>query len=359
MSPARQKPIGKGNLSMKNHTTKLFLILFAVITMLVLSAVAAEACSLDMPVGVNAEHTENNATIGRDGAVVSGYKDLVGGDSVGVLLTGKDGKDGKDGAGGLVVIRPGDENTAADGNTDTPADPWQTGGLHYKDASLFPDEAFRNYLDAIDSDKNGSISPEEARAYFEKNDGCLDLTNLYDTIYDYTGVECFAEWLTGLLCKPTGGVPLKLDVSGLPLLEELVCSGCALTALDLSNNPALRVLDCGGNPMETLDLSGCPLLVAAAENGVKQEDASGATANYTKDEAILIFPSAARLITGVAPTTDDGRPADPEPSDPSDETAPAAEDLCQWCGGTHNGFFGKITALFHSLLAFFARLFGR
>ena len=317
---------------MKNHTTKLFLILFAVITRLVLSAAAAQANPIDI---------SNDAD--------PGYKVLIGGDQVGVLLNGKggDGKAGKNG------------RDADDDAEDAPADPWQSGGLHYKDASLFPDEAFRNYLDAIDSDKNGSISPEEARAYFEKNDGCLDLTNTYDTVYDYTGVECFAAWLTGLRCKPTGGVPLKLDVSGLSVLEELVCSGCGLTALDLSNNPALRVLDCGGNPMETLDISGCPLLVAAAENGVKQEDASGATANYTKDEAILIFPSAARLITGVAPATDDGRPADPEPSDPSDETAPAAEDLCQWCGGTHNGFFGKITALFHSLLAFFARLFGR
>lgn len=342
---------------MKNHTTKLFLILFAVITMLVLSAAAAEACSLDIPVGVNAEHTENNATIGRDGAVVSGYKDLVGGDSVGVLLTGQDSKDGKDGAGGLVVIRPEDENSAADGDTDTPSDPWQTGGLHYKDASLFPDEAFRNFLDAIDSDKNGSISPEEAAAYFEKNDGCLDLTNANDTVYDYTGVECFAAWLTGLRCKPTGSVPLKLDVIGLSVLEELVCSGCGLTALDLGHNPALRVLECDNNPMEKLDLSACPLLTDAAENGAKQED--GSTVRYTKDGAILTVPSGTSLTTGDAPATEDGQPADPEPSDPSDETAPAAEDLCQWCGGTHNGFFGKITALFHSLLAFFARLFGR
>lgn len=337
-----------------NNKTKLLFTFFAAILLLVLSAVAAEACSLDMPVGVNAEHTENNATIGRDGAVVSGYKDLVGGDSVGVLLTGQDGKDGKDGAGGLVVIRPEDKNTAADDDRDTLSDPWQTGGLHYKDASLFPDEAFRNYLDAIDSDKNGSISPEEARAYFEKNDGCLDLTNTYETVYDYTGVECFAAWLTGLRCKPTGGVPLKLDVSGLSVLEELVCSGCGLTALDLGHNPALRVLECDNNPMEKLDLSACLLLTDAAENGAKQED--GSTVRYTKDGAILTVPSGTSLTTGDDPAPATEQPADPEPSD---EPASAADDLCQWCGGTHNGFFGKITALFHSLLAFFARLFGR
>ena len=268
MGAARKKTVSKGTRSMKNNKTKLLLTILAAIALLVLSAVAAQASSITIP-GLNGHGANGNENIVVDDNRIddSGVRILPGGDSVGVLLTGQDGKDGKDGAGGLVVIRPEDENTAADDDTDTPADPWQTGALHYKDASLFPDEAFRNFLDAIDSDKNGSISPEEAAAYFEKNDGCLDLMNANDTVYDYTGVECFAAWLTGLRCKPTGSVPLKLDVSGLPLLEELVCSDCALTGLDLSQNPALRVLECGNDPMETLDISACPLLVDAAKNG--------------------------------------------------------------------------------------------
>lgn len=324
---------------MKKNTTKLLLTLFAVITLFVLSAVAAQACSIDMPGLVADPGNINSGNVYNGGKIDPGAG----------LVSGENG-------GGLVIIRPENENVSADEDTDLQDDPWQTGGLHYKDASVFPDEALRNFLDAIDSDKNGEISIEEARAYFEKNDGCLDLTNANDTVYDYTGVECFAEWLTGLRCKPTGGVPLKLDVSGLTLLEELVCSDCGLTALDLSNNPALRVLECGNNPMETLDISACPLLADAAENGAKQED--GSTVHYTKGDAILIVPSAADLITVNAPATDDDQPSDPEPLDPSDGPAPAADNLCQWCGEPHNGFFGKLIGFFHSLRFFISHLFG-
>ncbi|MCR5783311.1 MAG: FAD-dependent oxidoreductase [Clostridia bacterium] len=34
-------------------------------------------------------------------------------------------------------------------------------------------------------------------------------------------------------------------------------------------------------------------------------------------------------------------------------------DLCKWCGKPHEGFFGKILGFFHSILWFFAHLFGR
>ena len=110
-------------------------------------------------------------------------------------------------------------------------------------------------------------------------------------------------------------------------------------------------------PMDTLDISACPLLADAAENGAKQED--GSTVNYTKGDAILIVPSAADLITGNTPSPDDGQPADPQPSEQSDGSEPASDGLCQWCGEPHNGFFGTIVGLFHLILAFFARLFGR
>ena len=341
---------------MKNNRIKMLLTALAAAMLLVLFAAAAHASSVIIP---GLEHTgttvddnridvTDSATIANGSAVNSGYKELESGDSVGVLLTGRDGKDGKDGEGGLVVIRPGDENTAADNDTDTPSDPWQTGGLRYKDASLFPDGAFRNFLDAIDSDKNGSISPEEAAAYFDKNGGCMDLTNHYDTIYDYTGVECFAAWLTALHCKPTGGVPLKLDVSGLTQLEELVCSNCALTELDVS---------------------ACSLLADAVQNGTKViTDGTGTvlseqeaalnpapetlTVTYTKDGATLTLPYTAQLLPG-ADTAEEDSSVPEQPEDP------AADDLCKWCNKPHTGFFGKLTSFIHSILYFFARLFGR
>ena len=53
------------------------------------------------------------------------------------------------------------------------------------------------------------------------------------------------------------------------------------------------------------------------------------------------------------------------PTDPEDPTEqPGADDpqdgsLCKWCGEPHTGFWGKIVAFFHSILYFFAHLFGR
>lgn len=37
---------------------------------------------------------------------------------------------------------------------------------------------------------------------------------------------------------------------------------------------------------------------------------------------------------------------------------PKPADLCKYCGKTHTGFFGKITAFFHNILYFFRNLFG-
>lgn len=356
-----------------NNKTKLLFTFFAAILLLILSAVAAQASSITIP-GLNGHGANGNENIVVDDNRIddSGVRILPGGDSVGVLLTGQDGKDGKDGAGGLVIIRPENENVSADEDTDLQDDPWQTGGLHYKDASLFPDEAFRNYLDAIDSDKNGSISPEEAAAYFEKNDGCLDLTNTYDTVYDYTGVECFAEWVTALRCKPTGDVPLKLDVSGLTRLEELVCGGCALTALDLSGNPALRVLECGGNPLETLDISACPLLADAVkngkrifsdENGTLQEFTDADAAAYAEPEKLTVTyafdgadvtlsaPYTTRLILEAA--------AEPDGTDNGAAEQTDGAGLCKLDGEDHgNTLIGRLITFFHSIRYFLAHLFG-
>ena len=46
-------------------------------------------------------------------------------------------------------------------------------------------------------------------------------------------------------------------------------------------------------------------------------------------------------------------PATGEPDTPS------GDNLCKWCGQPHTGFFGKLVGFFHSILYFFAHLFGK
>ena len=59
--------------------------------------------------------------------------------------------------------------------------------------------------------------------------------------------------------------------------------------------------------------------------------------------------------TEVLPAT--GETDDPGEQDTPD--APSGQALCKWCGEPHTGFWGKIVGFFHSILYFFAHLFGR
>ena len=53
-------------------------------------------------------------------------------------------------------------------------------------------------------------------------------------------------------------------------------------------------------------------------------------------------------------------PNEPDPENPTDPTEPPADEgLCKWCGQPHTGFFGKLVGFFHSILYFFAHLFGK
>ena len=54
-------------------------------------------------------------------------------------------------------------------------------------------------------------------------------------------------------------------------------------------------------------------------------------------------------------------PQDPvaDPQNEQNEQTDGASDLCQWDGKDHGtSFCGKLTAFFHAILFFFARLFG-
>ena len=51
---------------------------------------------------------------------------------------------------------------------------------------------------------------------------------------------------------------------------------------------------------------------------------------------------------------------DPGHTDPTeDPDEPAGENLCKWCGEAHEGVWGKLVGFFHSILYFFAHLFGK
>ena len=55
-------------------------------------------------------------------------------------------------------------------------------------------------------------------------------------------------------------------------------------------------------------------------------------------------------------------PATGETDDPGDQETPgtpSGQTLCKWCGEPHTCFWGKITGFFHSILYFFAHLFGK
>ena len=44
---------------------------------------------------------------------------------------------------------------------------------------------------------------------------------------------------------------------------------------------------------------------------------------------------------------------------PDQQTETSGANACPYCGKTHTGAFGKLTAFFHRILYFFAHLFGK
>lgn len=70
-----------------------------------------------------------------------------------------------------------------------------------------------------------------------------------------------------------------LDLSGIPNLRTLNCSGNQLEVLSVKNSPSLRDFDCNGNQLTGLDISGCPSLrnLSFENNRVTSIDLSAAT----------------------------------------------------------------------------------
>ena len=90
----------------------------------------------------------------------------------------------------------------------------------------FPDETFLNYVKWFDTDKNGTLSPEERYKVTEIYVSGKKITSL-------KGIEFF------------------------PNLKKLYCADNNLTSLDVNQNTALEHLDCDNNQLTSLQLDDC------------------------------------------------------------------------------------------------------
>ena len=120
------------------------------------------------------------------------------------------------------------------------------------DATNFPDQYFRAWIQANYDDGNGYLDEAKA-AQLTK----LDNYNVYDFTYsqkivDLTGIEYFVNmdsirWVSYTLPQ--------LDVSKKPGLKYLDCGHNKISELDLTNNTALTYLDCSINELTELDIT--------------------------------------------------------------------------------------------------------
>ena len=77
------------------------------------------------------------------------------------------------------------------------------------------------------------------------------------------------------------------------------------------------------------------------------------TASVTVDGET--YTDSKTVVLPAAGTPDE--PDDPA-ADPAEPTEPQGDSLCKWCGEPHTGAFGSIIQFLHSILYFFAHLFG-
>ncbi len=130
----------------------------------------------------------------------------------------------------------------------------------------FPDDAFRSYVQTLDKDTSGTLSPAEI----------AEVENLiiYDRgISDLTGIEYFTN-VKYLNCSTNNLT--SLDLSKNTLIDLLMCDSNQLTSLDLSNNTALESIFCGSNKIKKLDFSKNALITSVdCRNGDLEELAFG------------------------------------------------------------------------------------
>lgn len=155
------------------------------------------------------------------------------------------------------------------------------------DGVNFPDETFRAFVTAYDTDESGALSDEELKAV-----KAMDCEGL--GIADLTGIEHFT-WLTELLCGLNELT--ALDVSALVNLDWLAVNSNRLASITLPKGGVLTRLDCSGNALTSLSLSGAGDLIQLCCHGndLTSIDLTGSavlkarldTAKVVKEEGIV------------------------------------------------------------------------
>ena len=139
------------------------------------------------------------------------------------------------------------------------------------DEKHFPDVNFRDYVEAFDTGKNGTLSSEEISAVEIIEVGSSEIADLTGIGYfnslkklvcDDNNLTCLDvshnEELTCLDCSYNDLT--NLDLSQLRMLEELNCSENQLSSLNVSHNKRLRCLKCSYNKLAGLDTNQLTML---------------------------------------------------------------------------------------------------
>lgn len=240
-------------------------------------------------------------------------------------------------------------------------------------------------------------------------DGCIFLypdgyrvAEVHQIADEYTGVENPEDFpvtaysgtyiIRGSLCCDA---PLRIiNDSGKPAEFDLVFENAEITAdewcaaVTVSGNAdtLVNIVNVGESMVEGYNH---PAFSGHADNGaqltVRIFNTEGSTLRLGKQypygsEIYLYNDGLSLYINGVIPANDAAltvteayvSPVEDLPSGPADTEEPtdpatdqpgkddaSGENLCKWCGEEHAGFLGKLLGFFHSILYFFAHLFGK
>ena len=155
--------------------------------------------------------------------------------------------------------------------------------------------------------------------------------------------------------EPTATQPGETTYTATVVIEGTAYT-CGYTmeipALGLPANEAVEALiDAIGEVTYTDDCRAAINIARAVFNSLAEEE-QAMVENY---ETLTAAEARYAELQAAAET-----PTDPtEPTEPENPDEPQAEDLCKWCGEPHIGFWGRFIKFFHSILFFFAHLFGK
>ena len=134
------------------------------------------------------------------------------------------------------------------------------------DETNFPDDEFRFYFSAYDSDSSGYLEPNEIEGITSIDISGLVVKNVSGINYFWNlrYLYCQNNYLSSLDVSNCSHLKVlscgygqieELNISGCSELEYLDCSSNNLNSLNISNNPHLTTLDCSDNQLSELDVS--------------------------------------------------------------------------------------------------------